>query len=185
MSLDRMSDDERAQEMMRIVEAGAVSVDIIGNLFEPSAPRELAQSKEAVKKQKSLIAEIHSRDGEVLISSHMDEVLEAEEILDHLLCQVDRGADIAKIITRCDTDEDFLESIRTLHLLDRKMTAPFIFLCNGKFGRLQRFLAPVLGSMLSFGVQRYSELSNGFQPQIGSAKLVLDEMTRHMSCDYM
>lgn len=181
MSSDRMTEDKRAQEILKTVDAGAVSVDIIGNLFEPSASRELACCEDAVEKQKNLISQIHNRGCEVLISSHVDEVLEAVEVFEHLKCQVDRGADIAKIITRCETDEDFLENIRTIQLLKREMKVPFIFLCNGAFGRLQRFIAPVLGSMLSFGVQRFSELSNGFQPQVGAAKIVLDEMTRHLS----
>lgn len=180
MTPDRVTEDDRAQLMLSALDAGASSIDVMGNLFEPDAPRELAQDAYAVKRQMALIERIHARGAEVLISSHMMEVLSAEEVLEHLMRQAERGADIAKIITACNTWEDIEESVRTLNLLRRKMKIPYIYLCNGKLGRFQRFFAPTMGSMLNFGVTAYNEISQGAQPTIRSAATVLHEMSWHM-----
>lgn len=170
------TDEDRANEMLRLTENGIVSFDVPGYLFEKDAKRELAQSEKAVEKQKELIGQLHEKGAEVLISSHMAEVLSGEEVLAHLREQQRRGADIAKIITLCNTEEQLLESIRTLILLKREMEIPYIFLCNGALGRLQRWYAPVLGSMLTFGVNRYNEISQGVQPTVSAAREILREM---------
>lgn len=180
LTLDLASEDDRAELMLRALKAGARSIDVMGNLFEPDAPRELAKDRYAVDRQMALIDRIHEAGGEVLISSHMAEVLRAEEVLEHLLKQERRGADIAKIVTFCETEDDLEESVRTMNLLKREMKLPYIYLCNGKFGRLQRFWAPVLGGMLNFGIERYNPISQGAQPTIKAAVAALHEMTWHM-----
>lgn len=179
MCRDQMSEDDRAAEMLKAMVAGAVSIDMMGDLFEPDAPFELACSASAISAQKDLICQIHEKGGEVLISSHMYEIRSAEQVLEHLLKQVERGADIAKIVCRCDSDADLLESVRTLILLKEKMDKPFIYLCNGRLGRVQRFIAPMLGCMLNFGIERFSPYSLGAQPTVAAAKRVLTEMTWH------
>lgn len=180
MTLERCSDERRAEVMLQTLEAGASSVDIMGDLFEPGARYERALSPEAISAQKDLARRVHEKGGEVLFSSHMPQPRRAEEVLEQMLEQVERGADIAKVICGCDTDEDLQESFRTLFLLKEKMPVPFIYLCNGKLGRLQRFFSPVLGSMLNFGIQRYSALSLQSQPTVAAATKVLEEMTWHL-----
>lgn len=174
------SEEERAELMLRALKAGACSIDVMGNMFEPEAPRELAKSYDAIDRQKAFIERVHKEGGEVLISSHIAEGLRAEEVLEHLLEQERRGADIAKIITCCFTEEDLEESVRTMILLKREMQIPYIYLCNGIFGRLQRFWAPVLGGMLNFGIERYNPISQGAQPTVKAAVEVLHEMMWHM-----
>lgn len=180
MGPEYCSDEERAEEMLLTLEMGATAIDVMGDLFCPDK-RELTKEESAIARQKELISRIHEKGGEVLISSHMPDVLTAEEVLEHLMCQADRGADIAKIIVGCNTEEDLLESIRTTILLKKEMKIPFIHLCNGKLGRLQRFIAPMLGSMLTFGIERFNPQSLGAQPTIASAKAVLHEMTWHLN----
>ena len=180
MTLNLVSDERRAEVMLQTLDAGATSVDIMGDMFEPSARFELAMSREAVSAQKDLARRVHEKGGEVLISSHMPEPRRAEDVLEHMLIQVERGADIAKVICGCNTDEEMQESLRTLFLLKEKMPVPFIYLCNGKLGRLQRFFAPMLGSMLNFGIQRYSALSLQAQPTVAAAKSVMEEMSWHL-----
>lgn len=180
MAAERFSDEARVEEMMRCLDAGAAAIDVMGDLFAPS-PRELARDAQAVARQRELIDRIHARGAEVLISSHMPEALSAEEVLEHLSRQAERGADIAKIIVGCNTEEELLESVRTTILLKKEMQIPFIHLCNGKLGRLQRFIAPMLGSMLTFGVERFNPQSLGAQPTIASARSVLHEMMWHLN----
>lgn len=180
MTLDLVSDERRAEVMLQTLDAGATSVDIMGDMFEPNAKFELATSQEAISAQKDMACRVHEKGGEVLISSHMPEPRRAEDVLEHMMAQVERGADIAKVICGCNTDEEMQESLRTLFLLKEKMPKPFIYLCNGKLGRLQRFFAPMLGSMLSFGIQRYSALSLQSQPTVAAAKKVMEEMSWHL-----
>jgi len=40
-------------------------------------------------------------------------------------------------------------------LLRRELKTPFVHLCNGKFGRIQRFLGMSLGVAITFAAYRY------------------------------
>lgn len=180
MTAGLASEDERAALMLRALDAGARSIDVMGDLFDPDAPRELARDSYAIERQKALIERIHEAGGEVLISSHVAEALCAEAVLEQLLEQQKRGADIVKIVTCCDTERDLEESVRAMNLLKREMKLPYIYLCNGRYGRLQRFWAPVLGGMLNFGIERYNPISQGAQPMVKTAVMALHAMTWHM-----
>ncbi|MBI4979309.1 MAG: type I 3-dehydroquinate dehydratase [Spirochaetes bacterium] len=173
------TEEQRAGEMFKALDAGAAGCDVMGDLYDPS-PRELTRNPDAVQKQKKLIEKIHAMGGEVLMSSHMPVSLTAEETLEHMQRMQERGVDIAKIVVTADTEEEFIESQRATVLLKRKLTVPFVHLCNGKFGRLQRFVAPLLGASLTFGIREYNELSLGIQPTVRSARTVLNELTWHM-----
>lgn len=172
------SDEDRVKEMMACIDAGASAIDVMGDIFDPS-PHELTSDPNAIEKQKELIAAIHDKKAEVLMSSHTTDIMCAEEILEHLKQQEERGADIAKIIVGCNTEDDLLESFRTTLLLKKEMNIPFVHLCNGRLGRLQRWFAPMLGSCLNFAVERYNEDSFGSQPTVLSARRVLNEMLWH------
>lgn len=154
MTLDLVSDERRAEVMLQALDAGATSVDIMGDMFEPNAKFELAMSQEAISAQKDLAHRVHEMGGEVLISSHMPEPRRAEDVLEHMLIQVERGADIAKVICGCNTDEEMQESLRTLFLLKEKMPVPFIYLCNGKLGRLQTSLFFLPFTLFSIPIQQ-------------------------------
>ena len=167
-------DDARQRYLLTAAEAGADVIDVIGDLYAP-APRELTMDPAAVKRQKSLIRKIHAKGAHVLISSHMPkEALKAEEVLDHLLIQRDRGADILKIVVRCDSDEEFVESVRTMLLLRRELDKPFIYLAGGRFGRAVRYLGPKLGVAVEFAVHDYDARGGYPQPTIRSFRQVLD-----------
>ena len=167
-------DDARQKHLLAGAEAGADVIDVIGDLYAP-APRELTMDPAAVKRQKALIRKIHAKGAHVLISSHMPkEALTAEEVLDHLLIQRDRGADILKIVVRCDSDAEFTESVRTMMLLHRKLDRPFIYLAGGRFGRAVRYLGPKLGVAVEFAVHDYDARGNYTQPTIRSFRQVID-----------
>ncbi|MEK6793191.1 MAG: type I 3-dehydroquinate dehydratase [Spirochaetota bacterium] len=178
MSMDVFTDEQRAEEMMKALDAGAAGCDVMGDMFDPS-PRELTRDPQAVEKQMKLIREIHSMGAEVLMSSHMPIPISAEETLEHLQRMQERGADIVKIVVTADTEDEFIESQRATVLLKKGLKVPFVHLCNGRYGRLQRFVAPMLGASLTFGVREYSESSLGIQPTIRAARTVLDELLWH------
>jgi len=177
LSAEEMDDGARAELMLLTIDAGAAACDIMGDMYAP-APRERTRDERAIGKQKRLIERMHAKGAEVLMSSHaQNEFIPAEDVLEHLLDFRSRGADIAKIVVRADDEEELLEAFRTTVLLKRELKAPFVHLCSGKYGRLQRYVAPMLGAQLTFGVCGYSE--HGVQPVVGAARHVLDELNWH------
>lgn len=174
-------DEARQKYLLDAAEAGAEVIDVMGDLFDPS-PRELTFNKEAIAKQKKLIEEIHARGAKVVMSSHMSgEFLTKEEVLAHLQEQSSRGADILKIVTRAATEEELQEVIATTMYLNKKLTKPFIHLCNGKFMRLHRFLSPALGSTVAFAVNDSEYPSHLYrQPTIPALKAVLENLHWHL-----
>ncbi len=177
LAADRMDDDARAELLLLAVDAGAAACDIMGDLYDP-APRERTRDRQAIEKQRRLIDRIHAKGAEVVMSSHApNEFLTGEEILEHLSDFVSRGADIPKIVARADSDDEVVEAFRTTVLLKRELKAPFVHLCSGRYGRLQRFVAPSLGAALTFGMENSAQ---GPQPLVSSARGLLNELNWHM-----
>jgi 3-dehydroquinate dehydratase type I len=169
------SDDEARQEfLLRAAEAGAEVIDVMGDLYCKSED-ELTTDPAAIEKQKKLIEEIHARGAKALISSHMFQLApkSADEVLAYLTAQSDRGADICKIVTNGNTEEAFVEAIRTDLMLSRVFPKPFIHLTGGKYGRLHRFMGTKLGLAATFGVSGYDDTPYN-QPLISSFKTVRD-----------
>ena len=176
LSAEAMDDDARAELMLLTIEAGAAACDIMGDMYAP-APRERTRDEGAIGKQKRLIERIHAMGAELLMSSHaQNEFIPAEDVLEHLRDFTSRGVDIAKIVVRADTEDELLEAFRTTVLLKRQLKAPFVHLCSGKYGRLQRYVAPSLGAALTFGVRTSVE---GPQPLVSAARRVLNELNWH------
>ncbi|MEN6643299.1 MAG: type I 3-dehydroquinate dehydratase [Armatimonadia bacterium] len=177
LAADKVDDDTRAELLLLAVEAGAAACDIMGDMYDP-APRERTRDRQAIEKQKRLIDRVHAQGAEVLMSSHApNEFLTGEEVLEHLSDFVSRGADIPKIVVRADSDDEVIEAFRTTVLLKRELKVPFVHLCCGKYGRLQRYVAPSLGAALTFGVQSSVQ---GPQPLVGSARGLLNELNWHV-----
>lgn len=172
-----LDDDARADLMLLALDAGAAGCDLMGDLYAP-APRERTRDRRAIDKQKRLIERVHAKGAVALLSSHaQSEFIPAEGVLEHLQDFVSRGADIAKIVVRADTEDELLEAFRTSVLLKRQLKAPFVHLCSGRYGRLQRLVAPSLGAALTFGVRGVSE--HAPQPLVSAARRVLDELNWH------
>ena len=169
------SDEERMQLMLRCIDAGAAGVDIMGDLFDPS-PDERTQNPAAIEKQMRLIERVHEMGAEALMSSHTNRVMTREEVLRHMADVKKRGVDIVKLVAVANTKAELLESLSTTAALADMLKSPFVHLCNGKYARLQRYIAPMLGACLTFGVQAYTPRSMGNQPLIASAREVLREL---------
>jgi hypothetical protein len=177
LAAGELDDDARAQLLLLTVDAGAAACDIMGDMYDP-APRERTCDPRAIEKQRRLIDRVHAQGAEVLMSSHAPgEFLTGEEILEHLSDFVSRGADIAKIVVRADSEDELIEAFRTTVLLKRELQAPFVHLCVGRYGRLQRYVAPSLGAALTFGMEASVQ---GPQPLVRSARAVLDQLNWHL-----
>ena len=99
------SDEQRQDVLLAAAEAGASMIDVMGDLYDPS-PMEITHDSRAVSRQMRLIEEIHGRGADVVISSHVQRALSAEQTAGHLLELQSRGADVVKIVTTADTEEE-------------------------------------------------------------------------------
>lgn len=169
-------DDARQKFLLDAVDAGAEVVDVMGDLFQPSK-FELATDPGAIAKQKALINEIHARGGKVVMSSHMPEFRTPDEILAHLQAQSERGADILKIVSGCNSEEELNSQIAATMMLNRTLTKPFIHLSGGSWSRLHRFLSPKLGSVIAFAKNTEGEL----QPSVRAYRGLFANMQWHIN----
>lgn len=73
-----------------------------------------------------------------------------------------------------NTEEEFLEAIRTTMTLRRELKTPFIHLNNGKFARMHRYISPALGNSLTFCVWHYSKDNASEQPPMKNMTTILN-----------
>lgn len=174
------NDDESRQVLLLdTAKAGGAMIDVMGDLYDPS-PNEITRNPEAIEKQKQLISKIHDLGAQVVMSSHPNKAMSAEAILEQLRSFEQRGVDVVKIVTVADTDEEFAETVRATMLLHRELKTPFIHLCNGKFGRIHRYLGLKLGVSITFAVDRYEEGASFTQPSVRSMKTVAASIPWHI-----
>lgn len=171
----KWDDEKRMNTLMTAAEAGAGMIDVIGDLFYKS-PDERTRNKEAIKRQMEAIEAIHATGSQVIMSSHPLRPMTADEVIDQLKDFEQRGADVVKIVTKVDTDEQFVESIRTTLKLHNELKTPFVHLCGGAFSRIQRFTGTALGSALTFAVHEYHDYAGYNQPKITAFKNVQNNM---------
>ena len=167
-------DDARQESLLLAARCGSEVIDVMGDLYDPS-PLELTHDPAAIEKQKALIDRIHGIGAKVIMSSHMPGVeRSAEEVLEHLLAQSSRGADILKIVVGIDSEKALLEGVRTLLLLHEKLEKPFVFLGSGRYSRFIRYAGLKLGVAIEFAGHDYQPGQPYNQPTIGSFKAVRD-----------
>ncbi len=175
-------DDEARQKVLLLAaDAGADVIDVMGDLYDP-APFELTLNPEAVEKQKRLIDEIHARGSKVIMSSHMlKDSRNAEQVLEILKHQSERGADILKIVTAANTEDELAEAVRTTMMLRKELDKPFVHLCGGLYSRFHRYVSPILGSSIAFAVHEYDWKKSAYtQPRIDSLKNVMNNFHWHI-----
>ena len=151
-----MCDDELMNGLFLGLKCGATLVDVMGDTFCP-APEELTTNEEAIKKQMQFIDEIHKKGGEVLMSSHVYEFRPAERVLEMAVEQQRRGADIVKIVTGANTQEEELKNLDICRLLKQELKVPFLFLSGGKYSYLHRTIGPALGVNMWLCFREYDE----------------------------
>ncbi len=176
----QLNDEERVESHLIAVKAGASACDIISDIYDPS-PMELSRKPEIIDKQKRLIDKIHSMGAEVLMSSHTWVSMTTEQVVEHMKEQESRGADMVKIAAAVNNEEQLLEAFRTTIELKKELKVPFVHICMGEYGKLHRFVGPMLGSSLIFCVQQYTPKSHKEQPLVRAAKAVFDNLDRHVA----
>ena len=175
---DKTSDREDEQlgdAICCLADWGATLCDVMGDLY-CKHPDELTEDPRAVKKQMELIDKIHSRGAQVLISSHLYRYAPAERVLEIGLEQQRRGADIAKIVTKAENDEQLLDSFRAIMLLKENLKIPFLFLTGGSHGGLVRRIGPNLGCCMYLCVYEHDEHSTKAQPLLSKLRPIRDNM---------
>lgn len=154
---------------------GGTLGDIMGDTFDKS-PNELTTNPTAIDKQRKIIDEIHKMDKEVLISSHLYRFAEADEVLEIAYEHQRRGADISKIVTAANNDEEEAENIRITGLLKKELKIPFLFLSGGTHYKIHRLVSPLIGSCMSLCVQQYDDLATKAQPPLKFTRYIADNM---------
>ena len=109
------------------------------------------------------------------MSSHVLEYRSPEQVLDIARAQIERGADIAKIVTNADSDRELFENLRANYLLKEQLGAPFLFLCNGTHAYLHRCFGPSLGSSLFLCVSAPLVKPGVKQPSLLKARAILED----------
>lgn len=175
---DKKSDAEDnmlAEELLKLADWGATLCDVIGDLHGKH-PDELCDDPVAVKKQMKLIDRLHNKGAEVLISSHLYRYAPAERILEIALEQQHRGADVVKIVSKADSDEELIDHLRAFTLLKENLKIPFLFLSSGSCGGLTRRIGCNLGCCMYLCVYEHDEYSTKAQPLLGKVKAIRDNM---------
>lgn len=110
------------------------------------------------------------------MSSHVLKFISAERVLEIALEHQKRGADIAKIVTAANSDEEMLENFRATVLLKKKLKIPFLFLSGGTHSKLHRMIGSQLGCCMYLAVYEHDEVAVPTQPTIAAAKAVRDNL---------
>lgn len=166
-------DEQLGNELVDLAKWGATLCDVMGDYYHREE-NELTMDAAAIDKQRRLIDRIHEAGGEVLMSSHVLQYTPAEEVLRIAFEQQRRGADIAKIVTAANSEEEEMENLRITTLLKKELDIPFLFLSGGTHNRFHRMIGPMLGCVMGLCVQKYDAQSSKDQPLLRAAREVLN-----------
>ncbi len=166
------SDEEIAAGLVELAKCGATVCDVMGDMFDPT-PGEMTENPEAVEKQKAFIRQLKEAGAEVLMSSHVCKFISAEEVLRIALNQQERGADIVKIVTGAETQEEQLENLRITNILKKELKVPFLFLSGGVCDAHRR-IGPMLGCCMYLCSLDDSVEPKPVQPMLKKAKQIRD-----------
>ncbi len=169
---EKLDDDGVAGGMLLAARAGGTLIDVMGDLYDRHLD-ELTVDPKAVDKQKKLIDTIHRMGAEVLMSSHVLRFTPAERVLEIAQAQVERGADVVKIVTGAETDEQQGENLKTVTMLKKELKAPFLFLSGGKCEVLRR-VGPMLGCSMWLCVYEHDALATPAQPLLRNIRAIRD-----------
>lgn len=157
------TDEQLLEELLFGLRCGATMVDVMGDAFDKS-PEELTMDEKAVEKQMRYIDKVHALGGEVLMSSHIHKFRPAERVLEIALEHQRRGADVVKIVTGGNTQEEELKNLEICSLLKKELKVPFLFLSTGTHIQLHRLVGPALGVCMWLGFREYDETTYAGPP---------------------
>ena len=166
------SDEELAEGLLRLAEAGATLCDVMGDMF-CRHPDELTVDEAAVARQMKLIDELHTQGAEVLMSSHLYKYAPADRILEIAAAQRARGADVIKIVTDARNAAEEIEHLATLERMKRELDRPFLFLSGGHC-HIMRRIGILMGCCMCLCVYEHDALSTRSQPLLCKVKAIRD-----------
>ncbi|MDD4773678.1 MAG: type I 3-dehydroquinate dehydratase [Eubacteriales bacterium] len=166
--------DTIADELLLALDCGAALIDVTGDMYDTQT-YEMTYNPAAVAKQTELIAEIHRKKGEVLMSSHICEYRDTARVYEIARAHAERGADIAKIVTSAGDESQLYENLRTTIFLREHLPVKSLFLCSGSHSRLHRRIGPLLGSCIYLcrWVLEGDDVSKFLQPDIYTARALM------------
>ncbi|MBE6553089.1 MAG: type I 3-dehydroquinate dehydratase [Ruminococcaceae bacterium] len=170
-----LTDEERVELLRMGLEAGATLCDVMGDLYDPT-PDQLTFDPIAVQRQSELIKTIHEKGGEVLMSTHTSRFFDEEEVLRYAKEQVARGADVVKIVSKANSEDEQMAALQIIHRLKKELDRPFLFLVGGTHKQLVRQIGPALGCCMYLCVAHYVPTSTLAQPQLRAVKAIRDAM---------
>lgn len=175
---NEFSDEELANELVKALSCGATLGDVPASIFDANSSMgvglELSKEQSAIDKQMKLIDKIHSMGKEVLMSSHVLKFTPAETVLEIAYEQQRRGADIVKIVTAANSDEEQIENLRITTLLKKELNVPFLFLSGGTHAKIHRMIGAQLGCVTYLAVREHDNRAVLTQPTIKAAKAIRD-----------
>ena len=168
--VEEESEEERCGYILLALKCGAVLADVRADLFD-AKDGEFSMDKLAVKKQKEFIKRIREMGKEILISTHAVydgefKFLPKNQVLKIALEQQKRGADIAKIVTNADSEEELMENFEAITLCRKKVKIPVIFLCNGDKCLRHRFACGLISEPMIFAKEKNYCSENSAQPSV-------------------
>ncbi len=169
------TDDECAELLMLALDCGATLFDVMGDFYCKTKKYQLAEDEEAVKKQKALIDEIHRRGGEVLMSCHTNMSTTLEENLMIAKAQIERGADIIKIVNKANDAAEIPKYIEAIQKIRAMSDKKLLFLVSGE-GQIVRYVGPSFGVCMYLALHEQGTLDNKWQPLIKNIKPIRDNM---------
>ena len=168
-----LSDEELASDMLLIAKSGATLCDVQGDLFEPH-PEQVCMGESAVSKQMRHIENLKNAGVDVLMSSHLTKFAPEEEILRIAHEHIRRGADIVKIVSKSDSEEELYENIRINGVLKKELKTPFLFLSAGTHSYLHRRIGFALGSCMCLCSCKNDEFGVKVQPELTKMKAIIE-----------
>ncbi len=171
-----LSDEECVENLLMGLRSGATLADVMTDLYDIQEETQFSTNEVAVKKQMELIDKIHSMGKEVLMSTHYLQYVPSEEVLKIALEQQRRGADIAKIVTMANNEDEQMEALKTLTVLKKELKIPFLYLVGGTHSKLHRMVGTALGNVTYLAVHEHDDCAVPTQPTIKAAKQVRDAL---------
>ena len=149
--------------------------DVIGDLYGASPYYELATEPIAIERQKALINEIHRRGGYVLMSSHTMKDISADESVMIAKAQIERGADIIKIVNKAETAASIPVHLSAVQRITAMTDKKLLLLVSGE-GQILRYIGANFGVCMYLCVAYHNEIDTKEQPTIAKIRAVRENL---------
>ncbi|MBP3369552.1 MAG: type I 3-dehydroquinate dehydratase [Clostridia bacterium] len=171
--------EECAEYLLFVAECaskhGAVICDIMCDMFG-CVEGGFSDDPITIEKQMALADKIHALNCEVLYSVHHPSFLGESEIIRQAKEQVNRGADVIKIVTQANTREELISNLDIITRIKQEIDTPLLYLSSGKYSYTIRQIGVALGVDICLCVEHYNSLTNKAQPSLASSRAIRDNL---------